>query len=105
MTQMIFDLSYLDRLLERLGGSSPIPLLVGLCPLWSYRLALRFHNELPGVIVPENVQRALENAGPNAAEVGLTLAQDLYAGTRERAAGVYVVAPFRRPLAALDLLR
>jgi methionine synthase / methylenetetrahydrofolate reductase (NADH) len=105
MTQMIFDLSYLNRLLERLGGSSPIPLLVGLCPLWSYRLALRFHNELPGVIVPENIQRALDEAGPRAAEVGLALARDLYSGTRELAAGVYVVAPFRRPLAALDLLR
>jgi methionine synthase / methylenetetrahydrofolate reductase(NADPH) len=104
MTQMVFDLSYLDRLLERLGGSSPIPLLVGLCPLWSYRLALRFHNELPGVIVPEDVQRALDDAGPRASEVGLALARELYAGVRSVAAGVYVVAPFRRPLAALDLL-
>jgi homocysteine S-methyltransferase len=104
MTQMVFDIAYLERLLERLGGASPIPLLVGLCPLWSHRLALRFHNELPGVIVPEPVQRALEDAGPRAAEVGLELTRELYAASRELAAGVYVVAPFRRPLAALDVL-
>jgi homocysteine S-methyltransferase len=104
MTQMVFDLQYLERLLDRLGGASPIPLLVGLCPLWSYRLALRFHNELPGVIVPEGVQRALEDAGPRAAEIGLGLARELYAASRELAAGVYIVAPFRRPLAALDVL-
>jgi methionine synthase / methylenetetrahydrofolate reductase (NADH) len=104
MTQMVFDLSHLEQLLERLGGSSPIPLLVGLCPLWSYSLALRFHNELPGVIVPDPVQRKLEEAGPRAAEVGLELARELYAAVRELAAGVYIVAPFRRPLAALDVL-
>jgi homocysteine S-methyltransferase len=104
MTQMIFDLGYLDRLLERLGGMSPVPLLVGLCPLWSYRLALRFHNELPGVIVPDPVQQALEEAGPRAAEVGVALARELYAAAREHAAGVYVVAPFRRPIAAIDVL-
>jgi methionine synthase / methylenetetrahydrofolate reductase (NADH) len=104
MTQMVFDLAYLERLLDRLGGASPIPLLVGLCPLWSYRLALRFHNELPGVIVPDKVQQQLEEAGPRASEVGLALARELYAAARELAAGVYVVAPFRRPLAALDVL-
>jgi hypothetical protein len=30
--------------------------------------------------------------------------RELVAGVRERAAGVYVVAPFRRPLGVLDLL-
>jgi hypothetical protein len=31
-------------------------------------------------------------------------ARQLIAASRERADGVYVVAPFRRPLAVLDLL-
>ena len=35
MTQVLFDLDYLDRFLQRLGGTSPIPLLVGLWPLWT----------------------------------------------------------------------
>ena len=56
------------------------------------------------MIVPEPVQRALEEAGPKAPEVGLALARELYEASREKAAGVYVVAPFRRPLAALDVL-
>jgi methionine synthase / methylenetetrahydrofolate reductase(NADPH) len=104
MTQVLFDLGYLDRFLERLGGSSPIPFLVGLWPLWSYQLALRVHNEVPGIVVPERVQRALESAGPDAARVGMEIARELYAEALEKAAGVYVVAPFRQPLNALGLL-
>ena len=104
MTQILFDLAYLDRFLERLGGASPIPLLVGVWPLRSYQLALRLHNEVPGIVVPEPVQERLRTAGPKAAEVGLELARDLYAEAREKAAGAYVVAPFKQPLAALELL-
>jgi methionine synthase I (cobalamin-dependent)/5,10-methylenetetrahydrofolate reductase len=103
MTQLVFDIVYLDRLLERLGGSTPIPLLVGIFPLTSYRLALRFHNELPGIFVPEPLQEAMRDAGPNAAEVGMDAAREILAEARSRAAGVYIGAPFRRPLAILDL--
>ena len=35
---------------------------------------------------------------------GMLLARELYAEVREKAAGVYVVAPFRQPLAAVGLL-
>jgi methionine synthase / methylenetetrahydrofolate reductase(NADPH) len=104
MTQLIWDMAYLDTLLDRLGGSSPIPLLVGIWQLTSHQLALRVHNELPGVVVPQHVQDALQNAGSNAPAVGLEFARELYTQARERAAGVYIVAPFRRPLAALDVL-
>jgi methionine synthase / methylenetetrahydrofolate reductase(NADPH) len=104
MTQVLFDLAYLDRFLERLGGGTPIPLLIGLWPLWSYQLALRVHNEVPGILVPEPVQEALQTAGPNAAEVGMRIARELYAEAREKGAGVYVVAPFRQPLNALGIL-
>jgi homocysteine S-methyltransferase len=103
MTQVLFDLSYLDDFLERLGGSCPIPLLVGVFYVRSYSLALRLHNEVPGIVVPEPVQARLRDAGSNAAETGLTLAKELVEASRERAAGVYVIPPFRQPLAALDL--
>jgi homocysteine S-methyltransferase len=104
MTQLLFDIEYLDRFIDRLGGSSPIPLLVGIWQLTSYQLALRVHNELPGVVVPERVQVALRDAGADAPAVGLEVARELYAQSRDRAAGAYIVAPFRRPLAALDVL-
>jgi methionine synthase I (cobalamin-dependent) len=104
MTQVLFDLSFLERFLGRLGGRSPIPLLVGVWPLPSLQLAQRLHNEVPGIVVPEPVQERLRAAGTGARAVGLELARELTAGAREVAHGIYVVAPFRRPLDVLDLL-
>jgi len=104
MTQVLFDLESLDGFLERLGGSCPIPLLVGIFYVRSYQLALRLHNEVPGIVVPEHVQARLRDAGPRATEVGLELARELVQTSRERAAGVYLIPPFRQPLAALDVL-
>ena len=104
MTQIVYDLDHLDRFRELLGGEWPIPVLVGIFPLTSYRLALRLNNEVPGIVVPEPLQEALREAGPDAAELGMEHARKLIAASRDRAEGVYIVAPFRRPLAVLDLL-
>jgi len=103
MTQALFDLSYLDRFEELIGGW-PVPLLLGIFYVRSYQLAVRLHNEVPGIVVPEAIQRRLEQAGPNAGAEGLALARELYAEARERVAGVYVIPPFKQPEAALDLL-
>jgi methionine synthase I (cobalamin-dependent)/5,10-methylenetetrahydrofolate reductase len=104
MTQILFDMSYLDQFVERLGGPSPIPLLVGVWPIKSLELAVRVHNETPGILVPDHVQERYRAAGSNAAAVGVELAHELITRSREVAAGVYIVAPFRRPLGVLDML-
>jgi homocysteine S-methyltransferase len=102
MTQALFDLSYLDRFEEQLGGW-PIPVLVGIFYVRSHQLAVRLHNEVPGIVVPEGVQRRLEAAGSNATAEGLAIARELYGEAREKAAGVYVIPPFKQPEAALDV--
>jgi homocysteine S-methyltransferase len=104
MTQALFDLAYLDRFLERLGGSSPIPLLVGVFYVRSHQLAVRLHNEVPGIVVPEPVQERLRKAGADAADEGRRLARELIQEARDKAAGVYVIPPFKQPETALEVL-
>ncbi|MBW8742550.1 MAG: bifunctional homocysteine S-methyltransferase/methylenetetrahydrofolate reductase [Acidobacteria bacterium] len=103
ITQIVFDLEPLDRFADRLGGDWPIPILVEVFPLTSHRLALRLHNEVPGIVVPEPLQHALQAAGADAAELGFAHARRLVDEAR-RFAGVCLVAPFRRPLRVLELL-
>ena len=63
MTQVLFDFAYLDDFIARLGRPCPIPLLIGIFYVKSYQLALRLHNEVPGIVVPEHVQARLRDAG------------------------------------------
>jgi homocysteine S-methyltransferase len=103
MTQILFDLEALEAFGERLGGW-PIPVLVGVWPIRTTETLVRVHNEVPGIVVPEHVQERYEAAGPAAREVGLALGRELIEGARKVASGVYVMAPFRRPLDVVELL-
>jgi homocysteine S-methyltransferase len=103
MTQILFDLAALDEFRVRLGGW-PIPVLVGVWPIRTTETLVRVHNEVPGIVVPNHVQERYRAAGPAARDVGLALGRELIEGARKVASGVYVVAPFRRPLDVVELL-
>jgi len=103
MTQAIFDASQLQPLLDHYSGSVPIPVLVGVWPLRSHAMALRLHNEVPGISVPGRVLDALRDSGADAPAVGLAFARELVAAVRGTTAGIYVIPPFKQPEAALEL--
>src|SRR5262249_53087373 len=104
MTQVLFDLAPLRRLIEQLGGTAPVPLLVGLWPVTSHALALRLHNEVPGITVPIAVLDRLARSDALAAAEGVAIARSLLEEARELVAGTYVVAPFGQPERVLDVL-
>ena len=107
MTQPIFDSEHWEQFLERLGGKPPIPILVGLWPLSSYKQALRLHNEVPGIVIPEPLLKQLESAGGSAREHGFALGRKLLEwarSARDRGiAGAYLIPPFKRYEEILDL--
>jgi len=104
MTQILFGLEPLEAFRERIGGSWPIPIIVGLWPIRTYELLIRMHNETPGMVVPDDVQERYRRAGSGAREVGGQLGLELIEGARSLAHGVYVVAPFRAPMNVVDFL-
>jgi len=104
MTQVLFDLEPLEAFRDRIGGSWPIPILVGVWPIRTYELLIRMHNEAPGIVVPEHVQERYRNAGADARRVGGELGLELLARAHELAQGAYVIAPFRAPMNIVEFL-
>jgi methionine synthase / methylenetetrahydrofolate reductase (NADH) len=107
MTQPIFDPEHWEAFLKRMGGKSPIPIMVGLWPLSSYKQAVRLHNEVPGIVIPESLLKQLEAAGGAARDVGFALGRQLLdwaRGARSSGiAGAYLIPPFKRYEEILDL--
>jgi methionine synthase I (cobalamin-dependent)/5,10-methylenetetrahydrofolate reductase len=104
MSQVFFAWEPWERLVERCGGKLPVPALVAIWPLPSFKLALRLHHEVPGIFVPDDLLASLEAAGPEAAKVGAERARELLASAPSFASGAYLIAPFRNPEEILHLL-
>lgn len=104
MSQVFFDWAPWERFLDLAGGSLPVPTLVAAWPLRSLKLALRLHHEVPGIQVPQDLLFALEQAGPDAARVGFERAVTMIREAPRYAAGMYVIAPFKRPEEVIPVL-
>ena len=107
MTQPIFDPEHWYAFVKRLGGVPPVPVLVGIWPLTSYKQALRLNNEVPGIVIPEPVLREMESAGEAARDRGFTLARKMldWARTARESgiSGTYLIPPFKRYEEVLEL--
>jgi methionine synthase I (cobalamin-dependent)/5,10-methylenetetrahydrofolate reductase len=104
MTQPLFEPSHWHSFLKKLGGKPPIPVLIGIWPLNSYKQALRLNNEVPGIVIPEPVLKSLEAAGATARDRGFELARQMLAWSRTELAGAYLIPPFKRYEEILDIL-
>ncbi len=107
MTQPIFDPAHWQKFLKRLGGKSPVPVLVGLWPLTSYKQALRLNNEVPGIVIPDATLKEMESAGDAARARGFLLARKMLDWARtarsEGIAGAYLIPPFKRYEEVIEL--
>jgi methionine synthase / methylenetetrahydrofolate reductase(NADPH) len=107
MTQPIFDPEHWHAFVQRLGGKCPVPVIVGLWPLVSYKQALRLNNEVPGIVIPEPTLREMQQAGDAARDRGFTLARRMLDWARTArssgVAGAYLIPPFKRYEEVLDL--
>jgi methionine synthase / methylenetetrahydrofolate reductase(NADPH) len=104
MTQPLFDPEHWQSFAKKLGGKSPIPILIGIWPLNSYKQALRLNNEVPGIIIPGPLLKSLEAAGNSARDHGFAVAKEMLAWARVELAGAYLIPPFKRTEEILDIL-
>ena len=104
MTQPFYDMAVWDEFLARFGPV-PIPVLLGILPLQSFRHAEFMHNEVPGITVPQELRDRLRDAGADAQAEGVRHARHLLQVARGRFAGVYLMPSFGRYENVLDVLK
>ena len=104
MTQPLFDPEHWHAFLKKLGGKPPIPVLIGVWPLNSYKQALRLNNEVPGIVIPEPLLKSMEAAGASARDCGFQVARQMLAWARTELAGAYLIPPFKRYEEILEIL-
>ncbi|MDP2470834.1 MAG: bifunctional homocysteine S-methyltransferase/methylenetetrahydrofolate reductase [Candidatus Palauibacterales bacterium] len=109
VTHPVFDAGGLQRLLDRLDHEQlRIPVIAGLWPLVSVRSAEYLANELPDVVIPDEVlgrMRAAEDRSPEAARAeGVAIALEVYEAIRDSVQGVQVATPLRGRASTLEVL-
>ena len=96
LTQPVYEVATVERVLDRLGGRFPVPVLVGVLPLWNARHAAFLHNEVPGITIPDAVMAAMARAGEQGRAVGVRLAHELLAALDGTVQGTYLMPPFEK---------
>lgn len=99
LTQPIFEV---DRAREFLAyyaeryGELTTPLLAGVLPLVTDRHARFLHNEVPGIVIPQEIQDRMANAGEDMLGEGKRIAVELIREIRKTFQGVYIIPSFNR---------
>lgn len=106
-TQPVFDQERLFDFLDR-SEDIPLPIMVGILPLTSHRNAEFYHNEVPGMSIPEGVRdrMRLAGSGESARAEGIRIARESLAGAMRsrRIRGAYIMPPLGRYEMALEVL-
>ncbi|MDQ6674744.1 MAG: bifunctional homocysteine S-methyltransferase/methylenetetrahydrofolate reductase [Chloroflexota bacterium] len=104
ITQPLYDLEQLDRFFSRVPNP-PIPTVVEIMPLQSYKHAEFCHNELAGVVIPEHHLTRMKEAGERGMDVGFELAHQFLLDVFDRVNGVLLVPSFHRYEMVAELVR
>jgi methionine synthase I (cobalamin-dependent)/5,10-methylenetetrahydrofolate reductase len=107
LTQPVYQAEWVDEFLSAYTshyGELGIPILAGVLPLYSARHAAFLHNEVPGIRISKGIQEQIERAGPNAPEVGVSLAVELLRDLTGTVQGAYIIPAFGRYDLAADLI-
>jgi homocysteine S-methyltransferase len=110
MTQPLYSVEQVEAMLaearRRFGPHGlPVPILLGVLPLVSARHAEFLHNEVPGIMIPDEARAAMRDAGERGSEVGIEMADRLLRATEGEVAGTYIMPSFGRYEQCAELVR
>jgi len=104
-TQPLYDLARLDEMLER-TASLKVPVLPGILPLVSERNCEFLHNEVPGIVIPDDIRARMQGKEKEeGVREGLAIAREFIDASRDRVGGFYLIPPFGRYEIAVELVR
>lgn len=96
-TNLVYDLDVFEIWLNELAKRNVLDkvyILVGITPLKSYRMASYMHHQVPGVFLPEEYLKRMEEAGDDAEKVGIEIAYEVIEGLRQKEGvnGIHLMA-------------
>jgi homocysteine S-methyltransferase len=96
--------TFIKRYEEITGKTWRFPVLMGIMPLYSLKHALYLHNEVPGITIPDAILKRIEDAGDDAPQEGVRIAQELLRQIHGLVAGAYIIPAFGKYHLAAEVI-
>lgn len=94
MTQPVFDIALVAAMAQRVKHLN-VPILTGVWPLLNGRQAEFLHNEVPGIVIPENVRTQMAGLeGAEGRKRGIEIAKEVCRAALDHFPGIYLITPF-----------
>ncbi len=94
LTQPIYHQDAVYRLLEKTEHIG-IPVLIGILPLRSPRHSEFLHNEVPGITIPDEIRKRMQDAGKDGGRAeGIAASCEFLSRIQADVAGIYIMPPF-----------
>ena len=105
VTQPVYEAERIEQFLAD-AAQLELPVMLGLCPLASYRNARFLTDNVPGMRVPDDILKRMaraEEAG-RGQEEGIAIARETLKTFRDRISGAYIMPQFGRHKVAMAVL-
>jgi methionine synthase I (cobalamin-dependent)/5,10-methylenetetrahydrofolate reductase len=81
---------------KRFGEPFTLPVIMGIMPLYSSKQASYLHNEVPGIVITDEIFKRLEDAGDDAPQEGVRIATELLRAVQDKVQGAYIIPALGR---------
>ena len=96
LTQPVFDAARMRLLAERTAPFG-VPVFPGIWPLLNGRQADFLHNEVPGILIPEEVRERMRGMeGAQGQALGIQIAKEMCEEALQHFRSIYLITPFLR---------